>query len=73
MTAPSIFSSNTRSKEKDIVSATKAIIETYILSTCYYNYSRRIIEKTTIRVHYTTETISELIGTYINFQKAGFH
>ena len=62
-----------RSKENDIVSATKEIIETHIAVRHYYNYSDKIIEKTTIRVHYTTETMSNLNVTYMNFQKADLH
>ena len=46
-----------RSQEKDIDSATTAIIETHISVKSYYNYSERTIENTTIRVHYTMETI----------------
>ena len=47
----------------DAVSATSAIIETYIASTGYQNYCEQIIEKTTIRVHHTTEAMSEQIVT----------
>ena len=45
-----------RSQENDIVSATKAIIETHIYAMSYYNYFKRTIKNTTIRVHYTMAT-----------------
>ena len=53
-------------QEKDIVSATKAIIETHVAAKRYYNFSGRTIENTTIRVHYTTETTSKLLLTLTN-------
>ena len=40
-----------RSQKNDVVSATKAIIETHISTKCYYNYSERIIEQTTTRIN----------------------
>ena len=49
------------------------MIEVYILSTYYQNYSELIIESTRIRVHYTMETMSELVVAYIDYQKEGFH
>ena len=42
---------NTRSQENGFVSATKAIIETHVAGKRSYNYSKRIIKKTTIIVH----------------------
>ena len=62
-----------RSQENDIVSATKVIIETRVAENCYYNYSERTIENTTIRVHYTMETTPKINVTSMNFLKAGFH
>ena len=62
-----------RSQENYIFPATKAIIETHVAAKRYYNYSERIIEKTTIIFHYTTETMSELTVKLINCQRAGFH
>ena len=44
-----------RGQEKDIVLATYAIIDTHVAENRYSNYSERIIEKTTIKVHYTME------------------
>ena len=41
-------------QENYIVLDTKAIIETHVAVEHYYNYYKKIIEKTTIRVHYTT-------------------
>ena len=46
-----MFSPIMRSQEKDIVSATKGIIETHVVMKIYYNYYERIIKMTTIRVH----------------------
>ena len=68
-----MFSLIIRSQGNDIVSATKEIIETHVSAKIYYNYSERTIKKTTIRVHYTTETTSKLTVTSISFQKACFH
>ena len=48
-----MFSPIMRSQENNIVSSTKVIIETHIAARCYYKYPKRILEKTTIRVHYT--------------------
>ena len=61
-----------RSQENDIISATNEIVETQVAAKRYYNYSQRAIKKTTIRVHYTTETTPNLTVTLMNFQKAGF-
>ena len=61
------------SKENDIVSSTKAIIETHVTEKLYQNYSDRKIEKSTIRVHYTTEKMSNLTVTLINCLKGVFH
>ena len=57
MTALSNVLSKMRTQKKGIVSSNKEIIETHVAAKRYYNYSKRIIEKTTIRVHYTTETM----------------
>ena len=62
-----------RSQENDIVSATKAIIEINAAAKLYYNYTKRIIRKTTNRVHYKTETTSKLTVTSIKYHKACFH
>ena len=62
-----------RGQEKDIVSATKVIIETHIAVKLCCNYSKIIIEKTTRIVHYTTEKVSNITMTNINWHKAGFH
>ena len=40
-----------RGKENDIVSTTKVMIEIHVVAKRYYNYSKRIIKKTTIMVH----------------------
>ena len=45
-----MFSPIIKSQGKEF-SATKAIIEIHVAEKCYYNYSRRIIENTTIRFH----------------------
>ena len=55
-----------------IVSATKEIIEKHVSVKNYYNYSKRVIKKTTIRVHNTTGNIPNLTVASMNFQKAGF-
>ena len=55
-----------------IVSVTKAIIKTHVAARRYWDYSKRIIEKATIIIYYTTETISNLTVTSMNFLKAGF-
>ena len=52
-----MFFPSMRIQENDIISSNKEIIETHVAAKRYYNYSKRIIEKTTIRVHYTTETM----------------
>ena len=62
-----------RIQGNDIVSATNAIIETHVAVKRYCNYPRRIIKNTTIRVHYTTETMSNLTATSMDYQKSGFH
>ena len=62
-----------RIQENYIVSVTKAIIETHVATKNCYNYSERITEKTTIRSHYTTETMSKLTVIFMKYQKAGFH
>ena len=62
-----------RIQESNIVSSTKAIIETHVATRPYYNHSDRIIRKNTIRVPYTTETVSRLTVTNIDCRKAGFH
>ena len=56
-----------------IFSAINTITETRVASTGYYNYSERIIKNATIQIYYTTETISKLTVTPMNWQKAGFH
>ena len=67
-----MFSTIIRSQENDIVSDTKAVIETQVETKHYYKYYERIIENTTIIVHYTTETTSKLTVTKINCLKTGF-
>ena len=61
-----------RSQENDIVSATEEIIETQVVEKLYYNYSKRIIKKTTIKLHFTLETIAKLNVTSMNFLESGF-
>ena len=61
-----------RSQENDIVSDTKAIIETHVVENRSYNYSERIIKNTTTRFHHTAEKISKLTVKSINFHKEGF-
>ena len=56
-----------RSQENDIVSTTKAIIETYFAMRHYHHYSERIIQNTTIKVHFTTETMPKVPVTLMNF------
>ena len=68
-----MFSPIIRSQVNYIVSAIEVIIETHIQEKRYYNYSKRIIKKTAIRVHYMTETMSRLTVTLMNCQKDGFH
>ena len=68
-----MFSPIMRSQGKYILSATKAIIDPQKAVKRYYNYSKRIIEKTTIRVHYTTKTMPNITVTSMNCLKAGFH
>ena len=68
-----MFSTIIKSQENDIVSATKALIETHVAAKRYYNNSERIIKMTTIRVHYTTKKMSNLTVTSMNSQKAGLH
>ena len=68
-----MFSHIIRSQEIDIVSATKAIIETHLAIKGCYNYSKGIIKKTKIIVHYTTEKMSNLTVKLMNLQRAGFH
>ena len=62
-----------RSQGHNPFSATRVIIETDIEARRCNNYFERIIKKTAIRVHYTTETISKLTVTSMNCLKAGFH
>ena len=62
-----------RSQENYIVLFTKAIIEAHVAVKRYSNYNDRIILKNTIRVHYTTETISKITVESMNYQKAVFH
>ena len=73
MTARSNFFPIIRSQVNDIVSDTKAIIETHVAVKLYYNYTEKIIKNTTIIVHYTMETKSNVTVTSMNLQKAGFH
>ena len=68
-----LFSTILRSQGKDIVSDTKAIIETHISYRCYQNYSNRIFKNTTIIVLCTTEKMSNLTVTLMNCLKAVFH
>ena len=67
-----MFSPIKMSQENDLVSVTKAIIETHVAAKRYPNYSERIIKKTTIIVHYKTETMSKLTVILMNFQREGF-
>ena len=62
-----------RSQENDIVSSTKDITKKNVAAKRYWNYSKRIIKKTTIRVYYIKETSSKLNVTSMNFEMAGFH
>ena len=72
MTASSQNYPITRSQEDNIVSVTKAMVETHVAENDI-RIILIIIIKTTPGVHYTTETISKLTVTLMNFQSAGFH
>ena len=61
-----MISTVVRSQENNTVSATKLIIETNVAAKRYNNYSKRTIKKTTIRVHYTKEKLSNLTVTSMN-------
>ena len=61
-----------RIQEKDSVLSTKAIIETHSSEVLLKSF-KKIIEKTTIRVNYTTGTVSNLTLEDINCQKEGSH
>ena len=67
-----MFSPIMRSQEGDIVSATKSIIKTHVAVKRYSKYSDGIIEKTTITVNCTMETMSKLTVTSMNCLKMGF-
>ena len=70
MKTSSTIISNTTESGKHTMSANKVIIEHTVVATRYYNCPERIIKNTTARV--TTETMSKLNLTWINFQKEGF-
>ena len=70
---PNQLGDNFQPKDEYIVSATTPIIKTHLAAKRCQKYSERIIKKTTIRVHYTMETMSKLTVTSMNFPKTGFH
>ena len=61
-----MFSPVMKTQENNIVSATKAILETHIAAKRFHNYPEKIIKKTRIRVQYTTEKMSKLTVTSMN-------
>ena len=61
-----MISPTTRSQDKYIVSEIKAIIETQKSTKRYYNYYKKILENTTIIIHYTTEKNSNLTVASMN-------